>query len=101
MKRRNEGFRFFAEDFWSLMKRQKGKCALTGRQLTPDNTEVELRDPFAAVKERSVDDHYLILRSIAAMARYASEKEIIECALDIVRERGQEFGFELRKRRRR
>lgn len=39
-------YRFRAEDFWTLIQGQGYKSALTGRELTPENTEVELRDPY-------------------------------------------------------
>lgn len=97
MKRRNEKFKFFAEHFWKLMKDQAGCCALTGRKLTPDNTEVELREPYKEEGRTDFENHYLILRSLGAMARYASETEIIDIAIEIVKHRGKERGVCLRR----
>jgi len=96
-KKRNESFRFFAEHFWKLMKDQNGCCALTGRQLTPDNTEVELKEPYKEKGRTEFSNHYLILRSLAFMARYASEDEIIQTAIEIVQHRGKEKGYGLKK----
>ncbi|MBL8019097.1 MAG: hypothetical protein JNM27_05495 [Leptospirales bacterium] len=97
MKKKNENFRFFAEHFWQLMKQQNGCCALTGRKLTPDNTEVELREPHRKEERTAFSNHYLIIRSLAAMARYASEPEIIDIAIEIVKQRGLEKGYLLRQ----
>ncbi|MBL8021670.1 MAG: hypothetical protein JNM27_18505 [Leptospirales bacterium] len=96
MKKRNEKFKFFAEHFWKLMKDQGGCCALTGRKLTPDNTEVELKQPYKEIGRTEFDNHYLVIRSVAAMARYASESEIIDTAIEIVKHRGKERGISLR-----
>jgi len=98
LKKRNEKFRFFAEHFWLKMKSQKGWCALTGRKLTPDNTEVELKEPYKEEGRTEFDNHYLIIRSLAAMARYASESEIIDIAIEIVKYRGKERGYTIRKK---
>ena len=97
MKRKNETFRFFAEHFWLLYKKQGGCCALTGRKLTPDTTEVELKEPYKEQGRTEFENHYLIIRSIAAMARYASEQEILDVAIEIVRHRGKEKGYALKK----
>lgn len=94
-----EPVKFFARHFWQMMETQDGRCALTGRELTPDNTEVELREPFKTDKRTAFSNHYLIVRSLAHTARYVDEKQIIELALDIVRFRGKEFGYELKKAR--
>lgn len=96
-KKRNESFRFFAEHFWKLMKDQNGCCALTGRKLTPDNTEVELKEPYKENGRTEFSNHYLILRSLAFMARYASEDEIIQTAIEIVQHRGKEKGYGIKK----
>lgn len=94
-----EPVKFFARHFWQMMETQDGRCALTGHELTPDNTEVELREPFKTDKRTAFSNHYLIVRSLAHTARYVDEKQIIELALDIVRFRGKEFGYELKKAR--
>lgn len=99
--KRGETFRFFAKHFWELMKSQNGSCALTGRKFTPDNVEVELKEPYKESGRTDFSNHYLILRPLAAMARYASEEEIIDLAVEIVKFRGKERGVELKKAARR
>lgn len=96
-KTKEEPLKFFARDFWNLMKEQDYKCALTGRELTPDNTEVELRVPFKSVGRTEFSNHYIVVRQLAYTARHVSEEEIVELAADIIRYRGKEFGYAIRK----
>ncbi|MCR9142053.1 MAG: hypothetical protein NXI24_07360 [bacterium] len=100
-KTKQEGtrYRFRAEDFWSLIKAQEYKCALTGRELTPENTEVELKDPSRVEGRGEPDNLYLVVRSLAHMARYEKEREIIELAAEIVANRGGEYGYGLKRTR--
>lgn len=92
-----EPVKFFARHFWKLMEDQNGRCALTGRELTPDNTEVELREPYRAENRTDFDNHYLIVRTLAHTARYVDEKQIIELAAEIIQYRGKEIGYGLKK----
>lgn len=95
----NKEFRFFAEDFWNLITAQKYTCALTGRELTPVNTEVELRRPKISAGEGRADlaNHYLVDKDISHICRHLSEEEVIGLAIEIVRHRGREHGYTLRK----
>jgi hypothetical protein len=92
-------YRFRAEDFWNLIKEQDYKCALTGRELTPENTEVELRDPSRVEGRGELENLYLVVRSVAHMARYEREREIIELAVEIVTNRGGEYGYGIKRSR--
>ena len=92
-------YRFRAEDFWTLIQGQNYKCALTGRELTPDNTEVELRDPNLETGRGEHANLYLVIRPLAHVARYVPESEIVELAAEIIKARGGEFGYGLTKKR--
>lgn len=92
-------YRFRAEDFWSLLQGQEYKCALTGRELTPENTEVELRDPYRTQGRGEYDNLYMVIRPLAYMARYVSEREIVDLAAEIIQARGGAFGYGLAKKR--
>jgi hypothetical protein len=92
-------YRFRAQDFWNLIKEQDYKCALTGRELTPENTEVELRDPARVEGRGELENLYLVARSVAHVARYETEREIIELAAEIVANRGGEYGYGLKRTR--
>ena len=80
-----------------MMKDQEYKCALTGRELTPDNTEVELREPFRERGRTEIDNHYIIVRDLAYTARHVKEEAIIKLAAAIIQFRGKELGYGLRK----
>lgn len=92
-------YKFRAEDFWNLIQGQEYRCALSGRELTPENTEVELRDPARIEGRGEMENLYLLVRPLAQMARYTSERDIIELAASIIATRGEEFGYGLKKRR--
>ncbi|MCR9143377.1 MAG: hypothetical protein NXI24_14080 [bacterium] len=92
-------YKFRAEDFWKLIQGQEYKCALSGRELTPENTEVELKDPAKLEGRGEPDNLYLLIRPLAQMARYTEEREIVELAAAIIETRGEEFGYGLKKTR--
>jgi hypothetical protein len=97
--KKKEPIKFFAKNFWALMKEQDYKCALTGRELTPDNTEVELREPFRERGRTEIDNHYIVVRDLAYTARHVTEEAIIQLAADIIQSRGKEYGYSLRRTR--
>jgi hypothetical protein len=97
--RANKEFKFFADDFWSLITKQKYKCALTGRELTPMNTEVELRKPRISLDQgrAEIDNHYMVDKAVSQLCRYLSEDEIIDLAAEIIKCRGKDKGYALKK----
>ncbi|MEQ9363938.1 MAG: hypothetical protein RIF32_06835 [Leptospirales bacterium] len=97
--KKKEPIKFFAANFWSLMQEQDYRCALTGRELTPDNTEVELREPFRESGRTEIDNHYIIVRDVAYTARHVKEEAIVQLAAEIVQYRGKEYGYSLRRLR--
>ncbi len=96
MSKKNE-FSFCAEDFWKLIKEQKYQCVLTGKELTPHNTEVELREPSKVTGRTALSNLYCIDKSLSQFARFNSEDEIIELAIEIVKHRGKEKGITIRR----
>ncbi|MFI5416223.1 MAG: hypothetical protein ACHQXJ_02605 [Nitrososphaerales archaeon] len=89
--------KFFAEDFWELMEQQNHKCALTGRKFEPINTEIELKKPNLREGRFEKSNFYLINKSLSPLARYLSEDEIIELAIEIIQFRGKERGYSIRR----
>jgi len=89
--------KFYAEDFYSILEKQKYKCPLTGRDLQPNNSEVELIFPCKVEGRAELSNHYIIDRNISPIARYLSESQIIELAIEIVKHRGAEFGYTLKQ----
>lgn len=96
---KKEPIKFFARHFWEMMKEQDYKCALTGRELTPDNTEVELREPFRERGRTEIDNHYIVVRDLAYTARHVKEEAIVQLAAEIIQYRGKEYGYSLRRLR--
>jgi hypothetical protein len=97
--KKKEPIKFFAKNFWEMMQEQDYKCALTGRELTPDNTEVELREPFRERGRTEIDNHYIIVRDLAYTARHVKEDAIVQLAAEIIQYRGKEYGYALRRMR--
>ncbi|MBX7088603.1 MAG: hypothetical protein K1X70_19370 [Leptospirales bacterium] len=95
--RHKEKTKFFAEDFWKLIESQKYRCALTGIELTPNNTELELKEPYKEKGRAEFCNHYLVTRAISFMARHIPEQEIIDLAIEIVKHRGKERGYGIKK----
>lgn len=94
---KKEPMKFFARHFWELMEQQGGKCALSGRELTPDTTEVELREPYRKQGRTEFTNHYLITRPLSFMARYLSQDEIVDICIEVVRHNGKKKGYALTK----
>ncbi len=95
----DEQFKFTADDFWQLLEKQGKKCALTNRELTPLNCEVELRDPHKKANRFSLDNFYLVDKDLKYLCRHLSENEIIELCATIIEQRGKEQGYSLRRLR--
>jgi hypothetical protein len=89
--------KFFAEDFWELMEKQNYRCALTGRTFEPINTEIELKRPNLRDGRFDKSNFYLVDKALSPLARYLSEDEIIELAVEILQFRGKEKGYHLRR----
>ncbi|PJZ59511.1 hypothetical protein [Leptospira adleri] len=94
-RRTKAKFKFTANDFKELLKKQDRKCALTGRELTALTVEVELREPYKNEGIESLDNHYLVDRSLSFLARHVNEKDIIDVAAEIIQLRGHERGYKL------
>ena len=62
---------------------------------------MELRDPSRVEGRGELENLYLVVRSVAHMARYEREREIIELAVEIVENRGKEYGYGIKRSRNR
>lgn len=89
-----------SEDFWNIIQNQKGKCAITGRELNALNTQIELKDPYKKKDIMSLKNHYAVEKSISYLARHYSESNIIKLAVEIIRYRGLELGYTIEKSKR-
>ncbi len=80
--------KFFTEDFWDLMKKQDGRCFLTGRKLEPTNCEVELKNPKLREDRFNLKNFYLVDKDVSYLARHLSEEEIWKLAEEIFKWKG-------------
>ncbi len=94
-------FIFRAKHFYELLERQDYKCALTGRELTPENTTAEHIVPLRANGEHSFENIYLVDEQVSKIKRYLTEEEVIDLAADIIERRGRVRGYSLKRSGRR
>ncbi len=92
----NEQFKFRAEDFWNLLDKQQKRCALSNRELTPLNCEVELINPNKKDGRFNLDNFYLIDKDLKYLCRYLSEDEVIDLCAIVIKHRGKEKGYSIK-----
>ncbi len=96
---KSKEFKFFAEHFWQLMEKQQKRCALSGRELTPINTEVELVNPLEKNmdKRKAISNHYLVDKDISHICRYISKTDIIKLCKEVLKHQGYKVSKEVKK----
>lgn len=92
-------FKFTAKDFYALLEKQFGKCALTNRELTPISCEVELIEPDKEEGKFDNDNFYMVCRELKFLCRNLSGTEIIHLCAEIIKHRGKEYGYTLHHRK--
>jgi len=90
-------FKFTAEHFWMLIEKQGKCCALTNKELTPLNCEVELKDPHKKTNRFSLHNFYLVDKDLKYICRHLGEDDIIKLCATILEHRGKEKGYSLRR----
>ena len=90
-------YKFAAKDFYALLEKQQYRCALSGRELTPETTDAEHILPLDSGGTHTPDNIYLIVRDAARLKRHLTEAQVIELCFDILKTRGKEFGYEATK----
>ncbi len=88
-------FKFRAEHFYKLLNDQKYRCALTNRELTPENTNAEHILPLRKGGKHEPENICLVVDMIGKLKRYFSEEEIVLLASDIIKTKGKKYGYEL------
>ena len=97
MDEKKKKYIFRATDFYEMLDKQEYKCPLTGRELTPENTTAEHITPLRKGGLHIKDNIYLIDKETSKIKRYLTEVELINLAIDIVKSRGKEIGYGIRK----
>lgn len=102
MKKKNDSKEkkgtFGNEFVWDLLYKQDNRCSLSGRKLNMFTVEIELKDPWKTKNRKSPKNHYAVTRALGLLARNYTEKQIIQLAFDIVKYRGEEFGWKITKK---
>lgn len=68
----------------SMLDAQGGKCALTGRELTPDNTTLDHIVPLSAGGEHSIDNVHLVVGEVNRAKGTMGHEEFIELCRCVV-----------------
>jgi len=99
MARKTKGSRFIfrSEHFYKLLESQGYKCALTGRELTPENTIAEHIVPLRQGGQHEFENIYLVEKVVSKLKRFTTEQEIVRLAVEIIGLRGKEFGYAIRQ----
>lgn len=93
----NKIYNFKTEDFWIIIEKQKYTCALTGRVLTPLNTELEHRVPLKKGGEHKIENLYMIDHEVSKLAKDLTENEIVELAYEILKYKGNNYGITVKR----
>ncbi len=83
-----------AKDLYALLEAQSYRCALSGRELTPEITDAEHIVPLDAGGEHTPDNIYLIVKDAARLKRYLPERDLMQLCFDILNHRGKTYGYQ-------
>lgn len=91
MKREPDSNRFVfrAAHFYALLEQQEYRCALTGRELTPENTSAEHIIPLRKGGKHELSNIFLVDDAVAKLKRYYSDDEVIQLARELVTHAGR------------
>ncbi|WP_032929062.1 HNH endonuclease [Leptospira santarosai] len=90
-------YKFTAEDFYRILNNQEKKCMLTGRELTPENTNAEHILPLRRGGKHEKNNICLVVEELSKLKRYYDEEEIVRLAADIINFKGKEYGYTCKK----
>lgn len=90
-------YKFIAKDFYEILDNQEEKCFLSGRKLNPDNTLAEHINPIRFGGTFSKENICLVIEPLARLKRYYKEEEIMQIAVDIIKNKGSKYGFKIIK----
>ena len=92
-----QAYKFSAKDFYALLDQQQYRCCLSGRELTPENTDAEHILPLEHGGQHLPDNICLLVREAARLKRHLTEDAVIQLCFDILKTRGSEFGIKVSK----
>jgi 5-methylcytosine-specific restriction endonuclease McrA len=74
-----------AIELWKIAKKQKCKCALTGRRLTNENISIDHITPQALGGKTSLENIRFVIREANNAKWILTDKDLLELAKDIVK----------------
>ena len=80
-------YTFKAKDFYALLESQSHKCALTGRELTPENCTAIHRIPLRRGGTHDPDNICLVIEEVAQIKRALFDEELYALCEDLLRHR--------------
>lgn len=92
-----EKFRFRTEHFYQLLDSQQYRCPITGRELTPQNTVAEHRQPLRKGGMHELANIILVDQEVSKLKRYMNDDEVVRLAADIISTLGAKYGYKLTK----
>ncbi|MBR32329.1 MAG: hypothetical protein CMN77_13570 [Spirochaetaceae bacterium] len=87
-----QDYTFKAKDFYELLERQEERCALTGRQLTPENCTAIHRTPLRRGGTHDLSNICLVVEEIAQLKRSLLDEELYSLCEDLLAHRFVECG---------
>lgn len=92
-------YKFKSKDFYALLEKQEYKCHYSGRDLSPENTMAVHIIPLQQGGKHEVNNIVLVDRQVHYAKRYLKLAELLEMAVDLVRQMGANDGYKVTKRR--
>ncbi|MCR1795804.1 MULTISPECIES: hypothetical protein [Leptospira] len=93
-----ENYKFDPPEFYKKLGSQNEICFLTGRHLSPDSARAEHIKPLRLGGKHDFQNICIVLGPLSKLKRYHTEKEIVEIAFDIVKFKGEKYGFSARRK---
>lgn len=80
---KKEPYRFKARDFYQLLEKQKYRCPVSGRELTPENCMAAHKIPLRNGGEHCLENIYLVTDAVTHIKRHLADSELLELCSDI------------------
>jgi hypothetical protein len=74
----SEKYSFKSQDFYTLLDKQKYRCAISGIELTPENCTAEHILPLRKGGKHELSNIYLVDENVSRLKRTLTEEEVVE-----------------------
>ena len=83
------------KDLRSILEEQEYKCAITGDELTPDNTAFDHRVPLADGGSSEKENLQAVLKSVNTSKHEMSMQDYVDMCAKVIKNIGSEYGYNL------